>query len=236
MGKSRSACIVIAYMLSQSPTTSPEEALDRLREVHPIAEPNPGFMSQLKLFHQMGCPEDVVSHPVYQRWLYQRELEASLACGRPPDMIRFEDEAQTGSNGATTTLDVRCRRCRRSLATSAYVVEHEPRQSSGFPSTDGASVGSFPPNKSGEPASAASTVCAHVFVDPLSWMRPELALGKLEGKLECPSERCRSIVGKYAWQGMRCSCGGWLVPAFSLAKSRVDEVRLRKNTITSGKF
>jgi len=54
-------------------------------------------------------------------------------------------------------------------------------------------------------------------------MRPELELGKLEGRLECP--KCRTNVGKYAWQGMQCSCSEWIVPAISLSKSRVDEVR-----------
>ena len=47
--------------------------------------------------------------------------------------------------------------------------------------------------------------------------------GELEGKLECP--KCFSKVGGYAWQGMRCSCGIWVTPCFSLGKSKVDEVR-----------
>ena len=47
--------------------------------------------------------------------------------------------------------------------------------------------------------------------------------GELEGKLECP--KCFSKVGGYTWQGMRCSCGIWVTPCFSLGKSKVDEVR-----------
>jgi dual specificity phosphatase 12 len=54
-------------------------------------------------------------------------------------------------------------------------------------------------------------------------MRPELEQGKLEGRVECPN--CNSNVGKYAWQGMQCSCGDWMVPGISLAKGRIDEVR-----------
>ena len=60
-------------------------------------------------------------------------------------------------------------------------------------------------------------------MDPLSWMRPELEQGKLEGRIECPN--CHSNVGKYAWQGMQCSCGDWMVPGISLSKSRIDEAR-----------
>ena len=239
MGKSRSATIVIAYMLHQSPGLTPTEALERLRTVRLLAEPNPGFMTQLELYHTMGRPEDVTSHPQYQRWLYQREVEASLACGRPPETIRFEDEAlaaSPGSSRATRNVDVRCRKCRRSLATAPYLVEHEPRQSSGTLANETPVVTSFP-NTAEHAAASAPAACAHVFVDALSWMRPELEQGKLEGKLQCPNERCRGVVGKYAWQGMRCSCGGWIVPAFSLAKSRVDQVQPRTAPLAlSGKI
>jgi dual specificity phosphatase 12 len=85
---------------------------------------------------------------------------------------------------------------RRTLATSQYILSH-----------------------------TTSTTCAHYFVDPLSWMRPELEQSKLDGRLECP--KCKTNVGKYAWQGMRCSCGDWIVPGISLAKGRIDQVKSR---------
>lgn len=59
-------------------------------------------------------------------------------------------------------------------------------------------------------------------------MRQELEQGRLDGRLECP--KCKTNIGKYAWQGMRCSCGAWVVPGISLAKAKVDEVRLRPAT------
>lgn len=94
---------------------------------------------------------------------------------------------------------------RRTLATSAYLIPHsQPPHNKPFPD---------------------SLTCAHHFLDPLSWMRPELEQGKLDGRLECP--KCKTNVGKYAWQGMRCSCGAWVVPAITLAKGKVDEVRVR---------
>jgi dual specificity phosphatase 12 len=65
-------------------------------------------------------------------------------------------------------------------------------------------------------------------------MRPELEQGKVEGRLECP--KCKTSVGRYAWQGMRCSCGAWVVPAITLAKGKVDEVRIRRDAAeTAGK-
>lgn len=67
--------------------------------------------------------------------------------------------------------------------------------------------------------------CSHHFLDPVVWMRPELEKGQLAGKLECP--KCSSKIGSYAWQGMKCSCGSWIVPAISLARGRVDEIKSR---------
>lgn len=58
-------------------------------------------------------------------------------------------------------------------------------------------------------------------------MRPELEKGEVEGRLECPNLKCKANVGKYAWQGMRCNCGEWIVPAISLSKGRIDEAKKR---------
>ena len=110
-------------------------------------------------------------------------------------------------------------RIRRPLATSQYLVEHKPRE---------ATTASHK-QQNGKAAPTGS--CAHYFVDPLSWMRPELEQGKLDGRLECP--KCKTNVGKYAWQGMRCSCGDWVVPGLSLAKGRIDEVKSRTSASAS---
>jgi len=76
-----------------------------------------------------------------------------------------------------------------------------------------------------------SSTCAHYFLDPLSWMRPELEQGRLEGRFECP--KCKTNVGKYAWQGMQCSCGEWVVPGISLARGRIDEHKALSATSAS---
>jgi len=59
-------------------------------------------------------------------------------------------------------------------------------------------------------------------------MRPELEQGILSGRLECPNNKCGAQIGRYAWQGMKCSCGVWVCPAFSLQKGRVDEITIKK--------
>jgi len=111
------------------------------------------------------------------------------------------DAGSAGKSFSTrNTLIHPSNHCRRALATSQYLTNHKPSNS------------------------ASPQTCSHHFLDPLSWMREELEQGKLEGRLECP--KCRTNVGKYAWQGMRCSCGEWVVPGISLAKGRLDEHKI----------
>ncbi|KAF2184295.1 hypothetical protein K469DRAFT_688777 [Zopfia rhizophila CBS 207.26] len=210
MGKSRSATCVIAYLM-QKHNINASEALSHVRQARSICEPNSGFMKQLELYGQMRTPDNVEEMPAYQRWVYQREVELSRACGHAPEAgkIRFEDEHVTEQ---AAEFELRCRKCRRPLATSQYLISHIPPSLINGQSGDKTSV-------------RPSLTCAHYFLDPLSWMRPELEQGKLDGRFECP--KCNTNVGKYAWQGMQCSCSEWVVPGISLSKGRVDEMKSR---------
>lgn len=231
MGKSRSTTLLIAYLLSSNPNLDPQSALDLIRKSRPFAEPNSGFMEQLSLYHNMRCPstqEALDNHPLYQRWLYQRTVEASVAAGVAPAVseLRFGDEGnatpmnlaaeegsadvKSGEDPSEPRMSYRCRRCRTPLATSAYLVSHNPKRP------------------------ATSQPCAHLHFTPLSWMRPELEQGKLEGRLECPNQKCGQSVGRYAWQGMKCSCGEWVVPGMTLGRGRIDEVRERPRVGVGG--
>lgn len=97
---------------------------------------------------------------------------------------------------------------RRTLANSRFLTPHIPK-----------------PAQPPAPQTAVPTPCSHHFLEPLSWMRPELEQQKLEGKLDCP--KCKAKVGSYAWQGMKCSCGEWVVPGISIARGKVDEIRVK---------
>ena len=112
MGKSRSATVVIAYLMAKL-CLDPVQALRKLQESRGVCEPNPGFMHQLWLFHKMGLPEDIEADPQYQRWLYQRDLDLSRAIRQAPEAekIRFEDE-HSSADGALDGFDFKCRKCR----------------------------------------------------------------------------------------------------------------------------
>ncbi|KAJ5484996.1 hypothetical protein N7539_004984 [Penicillium diatomitis] len=232
MGKSRSATMCIAYMMHKQPgALTPQTALDIIRQSRPLCEPNEGFMRQLELYHEMGCPDDVTENRIYQRWLYHRDVEESVACGRAPELksVRFEDElpVQPTPNDSGRSAEIKCRKCRRTLATTPFIIDHKKHERG-------------PQRYAKQPT---STECAHVFLHPLKWMRPSLFPGSvqqgsdpdadstydeysvdapLSGRLTCPNSGCGANIGKFAWQGMQCSCGGWVVPAIGLAKARVD--------------
>lgn len=220
MGKSRSVTAVVAYLLwkhphrfgKADPTTTAQQAvsqaLEWVRETRPVAEPNDGFMRQLEMWWDMGCPagsdDAVEQEPAYQRWLYKREVEDAARIGRAPDWIRFEDEEapEGGAKAAAagTGTELRCKKCRRVLATGPFIVSHRG---------------------TGE---ADRADCPHFFVEALSWMRPILEEGALDGRLICPNMKCSASIGRYAWQGFKCSCNEWVAPAFSLQNSKVDKV------------
>ncbi|KAH8882354.1 dual specificity protein phosphatase 12 [Thozetella sp. PMI_491] len=223
MGKSRSVSAVVAYLLWKyphrfgraDPTTTAQtavsEALKWVQTSRPIAEPNPSFMRQLELWWELGCPTEsdnaVEDKPAYQRWLYKREVQESARIGKAPDWLRFEDEEEEGSTRRPGTsenggsgLSLRCKKCRRVLATGPFVVPHQGTGN-------------------------AAQACPHIFIEPLSWMRPTLEQGTLDGRLACPNTKCGASIGRYSWKGFKCGCDEWVCPAFSLQRSKVDEVR-----------
>ncbi|KAM5474664.1 tyrosine protein phosphatase yvh1, partial [Microsporum ferrugineum] len=70
LGISRSATIVLAYMLYQArPMLTPGGALFVLRSSRPGCQPNAGFTEQLTLYHQMGCPDSLEDQHLYQLFL-----------------------------------------------------------------------------------------------------------------------------------------------------------------------
>ncbi|CAG9951981.1 unnamed protein product [Clonostachys rosea f. rosea IK726] len=198
-GKSRSVSAVVAYLLwrfpgrfdsslapNQSETPQPQtrretaaKAVDAavgwIQRTRPMAEPNEGFMKQLQLWWEMGCPVegDIETHPIYQRWAYDREVQEHLAVGQAPSRLRFEDEIDGGERTAAGNpgLSLRCKKCRRSLATAPFIIDHQR-------------------------AEQTTAQCQHHFIEPLSWMRDELEKGRSTGDFSAPT-----LVAAPAWVG-----------------------------------
>lgn len=65
--------------------------------------------------------------------------------------------------------------------------------------------------------------CSSYFIEPMAWMS-DLASGEVTGRLNCPTAKCGQKLGSWDWAGMQCACGAWVTPAFSLHRSKVDEI------------
>lgn len=68
MGKSRSATLVVAYLMWKY-KLDPKVALDQLCEGRPVCDPNPGFKEQLEVWEEM-CKKDSAEErkKVYDEW------------------------------------------------------------------------------------------------------------------------------------------------------------------------
>ncbi|KAI9845367.1 MAG: hypothetical protein M1838_001767 [Thelocarpon superellum] len=213
MGKSRSATCVLAYLMQKS-RLSPHAALARVQEGRALCDPNDGFKAQLELYHQMHCPVDIDLEPAYQRWLFQREVDISLACGQAPTVEEYEDEREEKTmphDLAHDDLELRCRKCRRVVATSRYLAQHPPMAS----------------QHDDDEVAGTTTPCAHYFLSPLSWMRPELDQGKLDGRLECP--KCTANIGLTAHRYSALSVGlDAPEPIMSDTISDADKIRNKR--------
>jgi len=121
MGKSRSATVLTAYLMA-SRRLAPHLALGIIKRVRPFVEPNSGFMQQLELYYQMEFAENIEDHPIYQRWVYLRDVEMSNAAGRAPERIHFRDaEAEIGritgvkedeTPKEKSGMQLKCKKCR----------------------------------------------------------------------------------------------------------------------------
>ncbi|EST08267.2 Dual specificity phosphatase, catalytic domain protein [Kalmanozyma brasiliensis GHG001] len=98
------------------------------------------------------------------------------------------------------------------------------------PSLSSAGLPSSPSTNA--PASSPSTPtksmlkhpsCSSYFLEPMAWMS-DLSSGEVTGRLNCPTAKCGQKLGSWDWAGMQCACGAWVTPAFSLHRSKVDEI------------
>lgn len=63
--------------------------------------------------------------------------------------------------------------------------------------------------------------CTHLFLqEGVAWLERYIRTETIEGSLSCPKCDCR--LGGFNWAGIRCSCGGWVVPGIALLCSKID--------------
>jgi len=74
-------------------------------------------------------------------------------------------------------------------------------------------------------ATSPTSDCTHIFLsNPLEWMRPQIDIDSIGGKLFCPNCDEEHCVGEYCWLGVQCQgeeCAEIMAPGLALfSKSR----------------
>lgn len=233
-GESRSVAVIIAYLMYKH-KLSYKQALYAVKRKSADVNPNPGFVKQLQLFGEMGCRVDT-SSPLYREYFVENSLsldpsgasllksgfwkvkkeEQDVESEASSENKMFKDSAR--SSGSQEAFNLRCKRCRTTLAKSNDVESHEIPDSE---SRQAHFIRTVPNSRRIISSVDASKTCSHYFMsEPMAWMETELNKQELEGKLACP--KCEAKVGGYSWKGSRCSCGKWMVPAIHLQSAKVD--------------
>lgn len=235
----RSATIVAAYLMSTQ-RLAPGGALAIIRTRRSCIQPNVGFLRQLELFYKAGynVPSGYEATPLH----YTKKAGIGRAKNaRTPTDMNTLPQAPIGNR-------IRCRMCRRELATRDHMFPHGPQTAPSPPTRPPLSIEadeeptatvsaivtasepaqSHLPTGDAPPAPTAPLIhptCSGYFLEPLDWMRSFLDEGMVEGKIVCPNAKCAAKLGNYAWAGVKCACGEWVTPGFCIHRSKVDEMR-----------
>ncbi|KAF2896041.1 hypothetical protein ILUMI_10134 [Ignelater luminosus] len=201
-GVSRSATVVIAYIMQKYQLTY-AEAFDQVRTKRSIVFPNQGFVSQLKLYKEMGYKIDKhhMKYKIYRLGMAADKVKRAKILPQDffdlikpdPGLTRIQPEPNV----------YRCKKCRRIVASESNLITHQDTQSN------------------------ARGFCTKTyFIEPLSWMNN--ITQSPQGKLHCP--KCNVKLGAFSWiMGCQCPCGCQVAPAFYLTPSKVDWTNVVKN-------
>lgn len=128
-GISRSATIIAAYLM-HSLKLDPASAVDMIRTVRPIVEPNEGFMEQLKVFHQASYKFTQRDKATRMFYLERTMEDIMNGDGTIPETAMFGKHPRTPSDSVPNTpmivpsRRIRCKMCRHELATREHMLDH----------------------------------------------------------------------------------------------------------------
>jgi dual specificity phosphatase 12 len=213
-----------------------ERALREVREKYPRASPNEGFMEQLALWVNMGC-RLVATDETYKLFKHSQleKIRRERGCVDRGAVEEDPEKELKNDNGAamgSISQYYSCRKCRRILATSKNVLEHE--------AGTGIDAFSWRQRRRGNDGGAnrtlsSSSSCSSIFVSPITWMMLDqtednepVIFQENSGKIHCP--KCRSKIGAFAWSGERCNCGAFVAPSFHIQKAKLDAFAVRAHS------
>ncbi|KAL6889007.1 hypothetical protein ACP4OV_010033 [Aristida adscensionis] len=194
-----------------------EEPMEKCQDTVSETDVNPEKQADLKAILEVeqkpvdSCQETVVGSDVNPE--KQADLKATSEVGQKPTESCQETVVESDFNPEKQACNpgviYRCKRCRRMVATQEYVVTHEVgRGEESFKTRKRFHVEENKPE------------CMCIFVEPMKWMQA-VEEGYVSDKLFCMG--CKARLGQFNWAGMQCTCGTWVIPAFQLTKSKIDE-------------
>lgn len=228
-----------------------------------FVQPNPGFVSQLKLYRRMGCKID----PQYQRYkLYRLRMageQVRKAKILPPSFKSLikSDPAVTQEN--PEPIVYRCRKCRRVLVSKSHVLLHNskslgtstvPTASKECDNNNATAVAQQAPRlleqiaaeiretSLGSPHDAEDGEGDAVNKQLLTVCRNILFVEPVSWMRDILHNtqgrlhcpKCDQKVGNFSWiNGCQCPCGEEMSPAFYLIPSRVELSRAVQNVQTT---
>lgn len=213
LGESRSVVICAAFLMNHYKLDM-EKALYAIKRKKKIA-PNEYFLEQLQLYEDLKMDDDhLLDNVSYKQFHLANQLKLDPSGASLMQEENFYKKKEDSSN---KSVELRCKRCHANLAYSTSFIEHEiPDEES----KQSQFIRRAPNSRRIISVQEASKTCSHFFLEPIIWMKDELTKGELEGRFTC--SKCDSKVGGYCWQGTRCSCGKWMIPALFLQNGKVD--------------
>ncbi|XP_026478901.1 dual specificity protein phosphatase MPK-4-like isoform X2 [Ctenocephalides felis] len=127
-GMSRSAAIIIAYFMNKY-NLQYEEAYQRVKSKRNLVSPNPGFITQLKLYGSMGSKIDRTNNK-YK--MYRLKIAADKVRKvkiLPQSCMELIQPDPALLQERPDPLVYRCRKCRRILACQSNVITHKKGKS-----------------------------------------------------------------------------------------------------------
>jgi dual specificity phosphatase 12 len=217
-GQSRGPAVCAAYLM-QSTGMTVAAAVAQLASARPAVQINAGFLAQLQLWHaySIQCSNDAAaaaaSAAATARWfLYAIGSSSS-------------DQLAPAAAAAGTQQQRRyvCRKCRHALFASSNVIDHSHAIVQ-LVSTAASAATGYTTSTTETSSSIMSTrrqqACTSIFIEPVEWCN-SVPLNGTE-KMMCPGN-CGSKLGAYdGKQGLVCSCGARVKPAFQMINSKAE--------------
>ncbi|VDQ00463.1 unnamed protein product [Trichobilharzia regenti] len=236
MGVSRSASVVIAYIMRQN-CLSYDEAytiVNRKRSVFP----NNGFINQLKLFHAMKWRVDRNS-PLFQQYSMRKKFSPYQDQNSDHLTSSVNSSQAVSHNLSCIPATFKCKKCRRVLFNSNQLRAHQKPGKTPNINFSNSSLKSSTRGDVDDVAQVSSVLISGItlndspvqcdkdelFCDPLDWTQQFTS--EVEGKLYCPG--CNTKVGSFNWCGEPCVCGTWVVPAFHFIRNHIDRVPIKRH-------